>query len=136
MNISDLDNLGPKSQENLAQAGIHTLAQLRARGSVRAYIQIKRAGTRRTFIDSQRSDVRRPARATEGIVRRPRKRNTGTLRISAGTKVQSSVVGKIGADGKRVSRYGPGTRSLAARCGRNDESQSGEGDGVRDGAGS
>lgn len=40
--IADLPNLGVKSQQAIAQAGIHTLAQLRELGSVRAYAQIKR----------------------------------------------------------------------------------------------
>jgi DNA transformation protein len=44
MNISDLPNFGPKSQETLARAGIRTLEQLRALGSVRAYVQVKRSG--------------------------------------------------------------------------------------------
>jgi DNA transformation protein len=44
MDISDLPNFGPKSQQMLAQAGIHTLEQLRELGAVRAYLQVKRAG--------------------------------------------------------------------------------------------
>jgi DNA transformation protein and related proteins len=44
MNIADLPNLGPKSQQMLAQAGIHTIEQLRELGAVRAYLQVKRAG--------------------------------------------------------------------------------------------
>lgn len=44
MNIADLPNFGPKSQQMLAQAGIHTIAQLRELGAVRAYIKVKRAG--------------------------------------------------------------------------------------------
>lgn len=44
MNIADLPNFGPKSQQMLAQAGIHTLEQLRALGAVRAYVQVKRCG--------------------------------------------------------------------------------------------
>ncbi|HLP98189.1 MAG TPA: TfoX/Sxy family protein [Sideroxyarcus sp.] len=43
--IADLPNLGPKSQQMLAQAGIHTLGQLRELGAVRAYVQVQRAGT-------------------------------------------------------------------------------------------
>ncbi len=45
--ISDLKRLGPKSQEMLARAGIHTTEQLRELGSVEAYIRVKRvwAGT-------------------------------------------------------------------------------------------
>lgn len=42
--IADLPNLGPKSQQMLAQAGIHTAEQLRELGAVRAYVQIKRTG--------------------------------------------------------------------------------------------
>jgi DNA transformation protein len=45
MNIADLPNFGPKSQQMLAMAGIHTLEQLRGLGAVRAYVQVKRAGT-------------------------------------------------------------------------------------------
>lgn len=45
MNLSDLPNFGPKSQQMLAQAGIHTIEQLRELGAVRAYVQVKRAGT-------------------------------------------------------------------------------------------
>ncbi|MFH2135476.1 MAG: TfoX/Sxy family protein [Pseudomonadota bacterium] len=42
--ISDLPNFGPKSQQMLAQAGIHTIEQLQELGSVRAYVQVKRSG--------------------------------------------------------------------------------------------
>lgn len=42
--ISKLPNLGPKSQQMLAQAGIQTVAQLHALGAVRAYQQVKRSG--------------------------------------------------------------------------------------------
>lgn len=42
--ISDLPNFGPKSQQMLAQAGIHTIEQLRVLGAVRAYLQVKRGG--------------------------------------------------------------------------------------------
>ncbi|MDP1636229.1 MAG: TfoX/Sxy family protein [Gallionellaceae bacterium] len=45
MNIAELPNFGPKSQQMLAQAGIKTVEQLRKLGSVRAYVQVKRAGT-------------------------------------------------------------------------------------------
>ncbi|MDO8991294.1 MAG: TfoX/Sxy family protein [Sideroxyarcus sp.] len=45
MNIADLPNFGPKSQQMLEQAGIHTIEQLRALGAVRGYVQVKRAGT-------------------------------------------------------------------------------------------
>jgi DNA transformation protein len=44
MNIADLPNLGPKSQQMLVHAGIHTLEQLRDLGSVRAFAQVKRSG--------------------------------------------------------------------------------------------
>jgi DNA transformation protein len=40
--LSELPSLGPKSQEVLARAGITTVAQLRAMGSVAAYAQVKR----------------------------------------------------------------------------------------------
>ncbi len=43
--IADLANLGPKSQQMLAQAGIHTIGQLRELGAVRAYVLVKRSGT-------------------------------------------------------------------------------------------
>ncbi len=43
MNISDLPNFGPKSQQMLVGAGIHTVEQLRELGAVRAYVQVKRA---------------------------------------------------------------------------------------------
>lgn len=42
-NFSDLRNFGPKSQQVMAQAGIHTIAQLRELGTVRAYVLIKRS---------------------------------------------------------------------------------------------
>ena len=44
--IALLSNLGPKSQQMLARAGIHTLADLQALGSVAAYMQTKRSGAR------------------------------------------------------------------------------------------
>jgi DNA transformation protein len=44
VNLADLPNFGPKSQQMLAQAGIHTLEQLRELGAVRAYVQVKRSG--------------------------------------------------------------------------------------------
>jgi DNA transformation protein len=43
--ISDLPNFGPKSQQMLALAGIHTEEQLRELGAVRAYLQVKRSGS-------------------------------------------------------------------------------------------
>lgn len=42
--ISALSNFGPKSQQMLAQADIHTIEQLRELGAVRAYVQVKRSG--------------------------------------------------------------------------------------------
>lgn len=44
MNIADLPNFGPKSQQMLAKAGIKTIEQLRDLGAVRAFVQVKRAG--------------------------------------------------------------------------------------------
>lgn len=41
--ISDLKSLGPKSQEMLERAGIHSIEQLRGLGSVAAYGLAKRA---------------------------------------------------------------------------------------------
>ncbi len=43
MNIADLPNLGPRSQQMLERTGIRTVAQLRALGAVRAYVQVKLA---------------------------------------------------------------------------------------------
>ncbi|HZW26025.1 MAG TPA: TfoX/Sxy family protein [Gallionella sp.] len=42
--ISALSNFGPKSQQMLAKAGIHTIEQLHELGAVRAYVQVKRSG--------------------------------------------------------------------------------------------
>lgn len=42
--LAELPNLGPKSQAMLVHAGISSLAQLRALGSVAAYIKVKQAG--------------------------------------------------------------------------------------------
>lgn len=42
--ISDLPNLGPKSQKMLECAGLVSLDQLRALGSVAAFVRVKRAG--------------------------------------------------------------------------------------------
>jgi DNA transformation protein len=39
-----LSGIGPKSNEMLRKAGITTLAQLQAMGSVAAYVAVKRAG--------------------------------------------------------------------------------------------
>jgi TfoX C-terminal domain len=41
--ISGLTDLGPKSQEMLAQAGITTVEQLTELGSIEAYVRTKRA---------------------------------------------------------------------------------------------
>jgi len=41
--IQDLKSLGPKSAEILAHAGINTPADLRALGSVAAYVRVRRA---------------------------------------------------------------------------------------------
>lgn len=46
MPIPDLPNLGPKSREMLERAGIDSLEQLRALGSVGAYARVKRNGGR------------------------------------------------------------------------------------------
>ncbi len=42
--IAELPNFGPKSQQMLTLAGIHTVEQLRELGSVRAYLQVRRCG--------------------------------------------------------------------------------------------
>jgi DNA transformation protein and related proteins len=42
--VSDLPNLGPKSQEMLERAGLVSVDQLRALGSVAAFVRVKRAG--------------------------------------------------------------------------------------------
>jgi DNA transformation protein and related proteins len=42
--ISDLPNLGPKSQKMLERAGLVSFDQLRALGSVAAFVRVKRAG--------------------------------------------------------------------------------------------
>ncbi|HXU92260.1 MAG TPA: TfoX/Sxy family protein [Gallionella sp.] len=44
MRIADLPNFGSKSQQMLAQAGIHTIEQLRELGAVRAFVQVKCCG--------------------------------------------------------------------------------------------
>ena len=41
--ITDLDSLGPKSQEMLARAGVTSIAQLRKLGAVPAYALAKKA---------------------------------------------------------------------------------------------
>ena len=40
--IIDLPNLGPQSQAMLANAGLHTLAEIRKLGSVESYLAVKR----------------------------------------------------------------------------------------------
>ena len=44
LRIRDLRNLGARSEELLAAAGIHSVAQLRDRGAVRTYVLLKRSG--------------------------------------------------------------------------------------------
>jgi DNA transformation protein len=39
--VSALSNLGPKSALMLAEAGIHTIGELRAIGAVKAYLRVK-----------------------------------------------------------------------------------------------
>ena len=41
--IADLKSLGPKSQRMLACAGVTSITQLRALGSVPAYVMVKKA---------------------------------------------------------------------------------------------
>jgi DNA transformation protein len=40
--IADLPGLGPKSQQMLAQAGIHSIEDLRSLGAIAAYVRTKR----------------------------------------------------------------------------------------------
>jgi len=42
--LADLPNFGPKSQQMLEQAELHTIEQLRELGAVRAYLQVKQRG--------------------------------------------------------------------------------------------
>ncbi|MFM2120456.1 MAG: hypothetical protein RL722_1924, partial [Pseudomonadota bacterium] len=42
--ITSLASLGPRSQAMLAGVGIHTLAELRALGAVRAYAAVRASG--------------------------------------------------------------------------------------------
>lgn len=42
MQIADLKSLGPKSQEMLNAAGIHSVEQIHQLGSVQVYFQVKR----------------------------------------------------------------------------------------------
>jgi DNA transformation protein and related proteins len=44
LRIRDLRNLGVKTEAQLAEIGIHLVAQLRDRGAVRTYVDLKRAG--------------------------------------------------------------------------------------------
>ena len=44
LRIRDLRNLGTRSEQMLAQIGIHTATQLRRRGAVQAFSELKRAG--------------------------------------------------------------------------------------------
>ncbi len=44
LRIRDLRNLGPRSETMLAQVGIHSVAALRHRGGLRAFLALKRAG--------------------------------------------------------------------------------------------
>ncbi len=41
--IADLPGLGPKSRQMLAQAGIHSIGDLRALGAIVTYVRTKRA---------------------------------------------------------------------------------------------
>jgi hypothetical protein len=43
--FQQLPNLGPKSIQMLASAGIHSLDQLQRLGSVAAYVQVKKSST-------------------------------------------------------------------------------------------
>ena len=44
LRIRDLRNLGARSEQMLAQIGVHTTEELRRRGAVRAFTELKRAG--------------------------------------------------------------------------------------------
>ncbi|WP_035384258.1 TfoX/Sxy family protein [Ferriphaselus sp. R-1] len=46
MDIAKLPNLGLKSKQMLAIAGIHSFEQLSKLGAVRAYLQVKRSGVK------------------------------------------------------------------------------------------
>ena len=44
LRIRDLRNLGVRSEQMLAQIGLHSATQLRRRGAVRTFFDLKRAG--------------------------------------------------------------------------------------------
>lgn len=44
--VARLPNLGPKSAEMLARAGVTTVEELRRIGAVAAYVRVRRAGQR------------------------------------------------------------------------------------------
>ena len=46
MNIDNLPNLGSKSRQMLAHAGIHSIKELRKLGAVRAYLQVKSSSSK------------------------------------------------------------------------------------------
>ncbi len=46
LRVSDLPNLGPRSEQMLAQAGITILAQLKELGAVPVYCRVKSAGAK------------------------------------------------------------------------------------------
>ena len=48
--VSDIQNLGPASEEAFARAGIHSAEDLIALGADEAYLRLMRAGTRPHFI--------------------------------------------------------------------------------------
>ncbi len=48
--IDDLPNLGPKSSLWLHDVGIHTVEQLRAAGSVEAFLRVKHAGVKTSLM--------------------------------------------------------------------------------------
>jgi DNA transformation protein and related proteins len=46
MMLSELPNLGVRSQQMLVQAGIHTRSDLEALGAIAAYVKVKRSGAK------------------------------------------------------------------------------------------
>ena len=44
LRVRDLRNLGARSEQMLAQIGVHSAQELRRRGPVRAFFELKRAG--------------------------------------------------------------------------------------------